>query len=322
MQLQRRQFLALATGMALSPAATRAAPAHAYPTRPVRWIVAGVAGNAPDTYARLLGAWLSERFGQPVVIENRAGAGGNIGTAAAVRAPADGYTLLLVSATNAISATLYDNLNFNFIRDIAPVAAIARVPLVLVASPALPIKTVPELIAYAKAHPGRITMATGGKGTSPHLSGELFKIMAGIDIVHVPYLSVAHALTHLVGGQVQIMFDAVTPSIEHIKAGKLRALAVTTAGRWKELPDVPIMSEFLPGFEASGWFGVGAPMGTPAEIVERLNREINAGLRSPTISDRLADTAFVLSPAEFAKFIADETQKWAAVVKKAGIKPD
>ncbi len=322
MHLQRRQFLALATGMALSPATTRAAPAHAYPTRPVRWIVAGAAGNPPDTYARLLAAWLTERLGQPIVIENRAGAGGNIGTAAVARAPADGYTLLLVSTTNAISATLYDSLNFNFIRDIAPVAAIARVPLVLGASPALPVKTIPELIAYAKAHPGTITMASAARGTSPHLAGEMFKIMAGIDIVHVPYSSVAQAMTDLVSGQVQIMFDAVTSSIEHIKAGSLRALAVTTAGRWKGLPDIPSASEFLPGYEASAWFGVGAPMGTPAEIVERLNREINAGLGSPTISERLADTAFALSPAEFAKFITDETQKWATVVKKAGVKPD
>jgi tripartite-type tricarboxylate transporter receptor subunit TctC len=321
-QISRRHFLSLAAVAAVEPINSQRAMAQAYPTRPVRWIVGGTAGSPTDTYARLLGQWLSERLGQPFVIENRPGSGGNIGTAAVVRAPADGYTLLLVSATNAISATLYEKLNFDFIRDIAPVAAIARVPLVLVANPTVPAKTVPELIAYAKANPGRLSMASAGKGTSPYVSAQLFKMMARIDMVHVPYTSQPPALTDLIGGQVHVMFDGISSAIEHIKAGKLRPLAITAATRWKELPDVPTMSEFLPGYEASGWFGVGAPIGTPAEIIERLNSEINAGLASPLIKAQLGDTVLAISPADFGRLIADETEKWAKVVRAAGIKPD
>jgi len=321
-QISRRHFLSLAVVAAVAPINPRRAIAQAYPTRPVRWIVGGTAGSPTDTYARLLGQWLSERLGQPFVIENRPGSGGNIGTAAAVRAPADGYSLLLVSTTNAISASMYEKLDFDFIRDIAPVAAIARVPLVFVGNPTVPAKTVPELIAYAKANPGRISMATAGKGTSPYVSAELFKMMTGVDIVHVPYRSESPALTDLIGGQVHIMFGSISFSIEHIKAGRLRPLATTAATRWKELPDVPTMSEFLPGYEASGWFGVGAPIGTPAEVIERLNSEINTGLASPLIKAQLGDTVLAMSPAAFGRLIADETEKWAKVVRAAGIKPD
>jgi len=321
-QISRRHFLSVAVGGALAPINPRRVIAEAYPTRPVRWIVGGTAGSPVDTYARLLGQWLSERLGQPFVIENRPGSGGNIGTAAAVRAPADGYSLLLVSTTNAISATLYEKLNFDFIRDIAPVAAIARVPLVLEANPTVPAKTVPELIAYAKVNPGKVTMATAGKGTSPYVSGELFKMMAGIDMVHVPYRSGLPALTDLIAGQVHVMFDGILSSIDHIKAGRLRPLATTAATRLKELPDIPTISEFLPGYEASSWFGVGAPIGTPAEIIERLNSEINAGLANPQIKAQLGDTVLAMSPADFGRLIADETEKWAKVVRTAGIKPD
>jgi tripartite-type tricarboxylate transporter receptor subunit TctC len=322
MTLERRQFLSLVAGMALSPIVAQRAMAQAYPTRPVRWIVGGTAGSPTDTYARLLGQWLSERLGQPFVIENRPGSGGNIGTAAVVRAPVDGYTLLLVSATNAISATLYEKLNFDFIRDIAPVAAIARVPLVLVANPKLPAKTVPELIAYAKANPGKVSMASAGKGTSPYVCAQLFKMMAGIDMVHVPYSSQPPALTDLIGGQVQVMFDGISSSIEHVKAGSLRPLATTVAMRWRELPDVPAMSEFLPGFEASAWFGVGAPRNTPVKIIELLNREINAGLADSKIKERLGDTVLTMSSADFGRLIVNDTEKWAKVIRAAGIKPD
>lgn len=322
MQISRRHFLSLAAAAEVAHINPRMALAQVYPTRPVRWIVGGTAGSPTDIYARLLGQWLSERLGQPFVIENRPGSGGNIGTAAAVRAPADGYSLLLVSTTNAISATLYEKLDFDFIRDIAPVATIARAPLVLVANPTVPARTVPELIAYAKANPGRISMATAGKGTSPYVSAELFKLMAGIDMVHVPYRSAPPALTDLIGGQVHVMFDGLPSSIDHIKSGRLRPLATTAATRWKELPDVPTVGEFLPGYEASSWFGVGAPKGTPAEIIERLNREINAGLSSPQIRAQLGDTALAMSAAEFGRLIADDTEKWARVIGAAGIKPD
>jgi len=321
-QISRRLFLSLAVFAAVAPNNPRRAIAQAYPIRPVRWIVGGSAGSPTDTYARSLGQWLSERLGQPFVIENRPGSGGNIGTAAAVRASADGYSLLLVSTTNAISATLYEKLSFDFIRDIAPVAAIARVPLVLEGNPTVPAKTVRELIAYAKANPGRIILASPGIGTLPHLLGELFKMIAGIDMVHVPYRSGAPALTDLIGGQVHVYFDSISSSIEHIKAGKLRPLATTAATRWKELPDVPTMSEFLPGYEASAWFGAGAPTGTPAEIIERLNSEINAGLANPLIKAQLGDTVLPISPADFGSLIADETEKWAKVVRTARIKPD
>ncbi len=324
MKLPRRKFLHLAAGAAALPAVTRFATAQTYPTRPARFVVGFAPGSAPDILARLIGRWLSERLGQPFIIDNRPGAGGNIGAEAVVRAPADGYTLLMVSSANAVNATLYDKLNFNFIGDIAPVATIVRQPLVMAVNPSVPAKTVPEFIAYAKANPGKISMASAGTGTLPHVAGELFKMMAGIDLAHVPYRGGGPALTDLIGGQVQVIFIAMVVSIDHVKAGKLRALAVTTAMRSEALPDIPTVADFLPGFEASGWFGVGAPKNTSAEIVDRLNQEINAGLSNPKIKAQLADLGggeLALSPADFGKLIADETEKWGKVVKFAGIKP-
>jgi tripartite-type tricarboxylate transporter receptor subunit TctC len=321
----RRQFLHLTAGAAALPAASRIARAQAYPTRPVRVIVGFPAGGTVDTFARMMGQWLSERLGQPSVIENRLGAAGNIATEAVVRAPPDGYTLLMVNPPHAINATLYEKLNYNFIRDIAPVAGIIRVPNVMVVNPSFPAKTVPEFIAYAKANPGKINMASAGNGTSIHVSGELFKMMTGVNMVHVPYRGGPPALTDLIGGQVQVMFDNITTSIEYIRAGKLRPLAVTTATRWEGLPDVPTVSDFVPGFEASGWQGVGAPKNTPPQIVDKLNREINAALADPKIKARLADlggTVVPGSPADFGKLIADETEKWAKVIKFANMKPE
>jgi len=310
-------------GAAVIPAVSRFAWAEGYPTKPVRWIVPFPPGGGTDIVARLIGQWLSERFGQPFVIENRPGAGTNIGTEAVVRAPPDGYTLLLVASVNAINATLYDKLSFNFIRDIAPVASIMRQPLIMLVNPALPVKTVPEFIAYAKANLGKINMASAGNGTSQHVSGELFKIMAGIDMVHVPYRGTAPALTDLLGGQVQVYFATPGPSIEYVRVGKLRALAVTTAARWETLPDLPTVGDFLPGFEASLVYGLGAPKNTPAEIIDKLNREVNAGLAEPKIKARLADldgAALMGSPADFAKLIAAETEKWGKVIRAADIK--
>jgi tripartite-type tricarboxylate transporter receptor subunit TctC len=325
MRLPRRQFLHLAAGAAALPVLSRAAWAQAYPSRPVRWIVGAAGGSSPDIFARLLAQWLSERLGQPFVTDNRPGAGGNIATETAVRAPADGYTLLLVPTNNAISASLYDKLNFDFIRDIAPVAAIARAPLVMLVNPSVPAKTVPEFIAYAKANPGKLNMASPGIGTPGHLTGELFKMMAGVDMIHVPYRSGAPAQTDLIGGQVQVMFITPVGLIEYVQADKLRALAVTTATRSDALPDIPTVREFVPGYEASAWFGVGAPNGTPADAIDKLNKEINAGLADPKMKARLADlgaTALALSPADFGKLIADETEKWGKVIRFAGIKPD
>jgi tripartite-type tricarboxylate transporter receptor subunit TctC len=290
----------------------------------VRLIVGFAAGGTPDILARLMGQWLSERLGQQCVIENRIGAGGNIAIETVVNAPADGYTLLLVPTAAAINATLYDKLNYNFIRDIAPIAGIIRAPNVMLVNPSIPARTVPEFIAYAKANPGKVNMASAGNGSGPHLGGELFKMMAGVDIVHVPYRGGAPALADLIGGQVQVLFSA-TPADEYIRAGKVRALAVTTATRSDALPDVPAVSEFLPGYEASAWFGVGAPTNTPAEIVDKLNKEINAGLADPKIKVRLASlggTVLAGSPADFGKLIADETEKWGKVIKFAGIKPE
>jgi len=321
----RRQFLHLAVGGAALPAVPRFAWAQAYPSRLVRIIVGFPPGGPSDILARLMGQWLSERLGQPFVIENRPGAGGNIGTEAVVKAPPDGYTLLQVDATRAINATLYTNLNFNFIRDITPVIGIMRVPGVIVVHPSIPATTVPEFIAYAKANPGKLSMASGGNGTPQHLYGELFKMMAGVDIVHVPYRGNAPATTDLLGGQVQVMFGAVPDSIEYIRAGKLRPLAVTTATRLEVLPNIPTVGEFLPGYAASGWQGVGAPKNTPADIVDKLNKEINAGLADPKIKARIADlggTVLAGSPADFGKLIAEETEKWAKVIKFAGIKPE
>jgi tripartite-type tricarboxylate transporter receptor subunit TctC len=325
MKPSRRRFLHLAAGASALPAVSRIARAQSYPTRPVHLIVPFAPGGTTDILARLMGQWLSERLGQQLIIENRPGAGSNIGTEAVVRAPADGYTLLMVSITAAVNATLYDNLNFNFIRDIAPLASIMRVPNVMEVNPSVTARTVPEFIAYAKANPGKINMASVGNGSSPHVFGELFKAMTGIDMVHVPYRGGAPALTDLLGGQVQVMFDNVTNSIEYIRAGRLRPLAVTTASRSEALPDIPTIGEFVPGYEASAWFGVGAPKSTPAEIIDKLNKEVNAALADAKVRARLADLGSVpmpMTPAEFGKFIGDETEKWGKVVKFAGIKAE
>jgi tripartite-type tricarboxylate transporter receptor subunit TctC len=325
MKLPRREFLHLAAGAAALPAVSRIAWAQAYPSRPVRLIVGFAPGGTTDITARLIGQWLSERLGQQFLIENRTGAATNIATEAVVRAPADGYTLLLVTASNAINATLYDKLGFNFIRDIAPVAGIIRYPLVMQVNPSFPAKTVPEFISHAKSNPGKVSYGSGGIGTSIHVASELFKMMAGIDMIHVPYRGGAPAMTDLMGGQIQVVFNPVPESMEHIKAGKLRPLAVTGATRSEALPDVPTVGDFVPGFEASALQGIGAPKDTPAEIVEKLNKEINAGLADPKLKARFADlgaTVFVVSPADFGKFVADETEKWAEVIKFAGAKAE
>jgi tripartite-type tricarboxylate transporter receptor subunit TctC len=325
MKLPRRNFLRLAAGAAASPVAARVARAQAYPSRPIRWIVAGAPGNTTDIIARLMGQWLSERLGQPVVIENRPGAGSNIGTEAAVRSPPDGYTLLLIGSPQVINVTLYEKLSFNLIRDIAPVASMSYAPNVMVVGPTFPARTVPELIAYAKANPGRINFASPGIGTSIHVSGELFKMLTGIDMVHVPYRGTPAALNDLMSGQVQLMFDNLSTSISFIRDGRLRPLAVTSAARWEGLPDVPPLADFVPGFEASGFGGVGVPAGTPVEIVEKLNKEINAGLADPRIKARFAElgeSVLALSPAEYGKVLAAEVEKWARVVKFSGAKAD
>jgi tripartite-type tricarboxylate transporter receptor subunit TctC len=324
-KLPRRRFLHLAAGAAALPAVSRIARAQAYPSRPVRIIVPFAAGGGTDITARLMGQWLSERLGQPFVIENRPGATGNIGTEAAVRAPADGYTLLMAGTANASNATLYDKLNFNFIRDIAPVASIMRQPLVMEVNPSVPARTIPEFIAYAKANPGKINMASSGSGGTLHVAGELFKMMAGVNLVHVQYRGSGPALVDLLGGQVQGMFDGAASSIEYIRAGKLRALAVTTATRSNVLPNIPTLSEFVPGYEASDWYGIGVPKNTSAEIIDKLNKEINAALADPRLQARFADlggTVFPGSPAEFGKFVAEETEKWAKVIRAANIKPE
>jgi len=321
----RRQFLHLAAGAAALPAMSRIAFAQAYPTRPVHFIVGLAAGGGADILARLMGQWLSERLGQQFVVENRPGAGTNVATEAVVRAPADGYTLLMVLPPNAVNATLYQKLNFSFIRDIAPVAGLIRTPLAMEVNPSFPAKTVPEFIAYAKANPDKISMASAGIGTSGHVAGELFKMMAHVDMVHVPYRGGAPAIIDLLGGQVQVLFDPVSSSTEYIRAGKLRALAVTTATRSEALPDIPTVADFVPGYEASAFFGVGAPKNTPADIIEKLNKEINAGLADPKLKARLADlggTVIAGSRADFGRLLADETEKWAKVVKLAGMKPE
>jgi tripartite-type tricarboxylate transporter receptor subunit TctC len=323
-KLSRRAFLHLAAGAAF-PAASRTAWAQAYPTRPVRLIVGFAAGGPTDLAARLIGQWLSERLGQQFVIENRPGAGSNIATEAVVRASPDGYTLLLVGASAAINATLYRNLNFNFIRDIAPVASIFRVPLVMMVNPSFPAKTVPEFLAYARANAGKLNSASGGNGTPAHVAGELFKMMTGIDMIHIPYRGDSAAVADLLAGQVQVMFPAMSASVEFIRAGKLRALAVTTASRSEALPEVPCMSDYVPGYEASGWYGIGVPRSTPAEIVEKLNKEINAVLADSKRSARLADlgaTALPGSAADFGRLVAEETEKWGRVVRFSGAKPE
>jgi tripartite-type tricarboxylate transporter receptor subunit TctC len=324
MEFPRRQFLRLATCAAAWPAATRIAAAQTYPARPVRLIEGFGPGGTPDIVARLIGQWLSERLGQSFVVENRTGAGGTIGTEAVVRAPADGYTLLAVTTANAVDASFYDKLNYNFIRDTAPVASVMRTPFVMEVHPSFPAKTVAEFIAYAKANPRRLNMASAGNGTSTHLTGELFKMMSGVDMVHVAYRSGPQAITDLIGGQVQVYFGPMPASIEFIRSGRLRALAVTTATRSQALPDIPSLAEFVPGYETSYWVGLAAPKNTPTATIDKLNGAINAGLADAGMQSRLAQlgaSAFAGSPAEFGRFIADETEKWAKVVKFSGARP-
>ena len=323
--LGRRTFLQLAAGAAALPAVSHVARAQTYPTRPVRLVVGAPAGGGFDIVARLMGQWLSERLGQSFVIENRPGAGSNIATEAVVRALPDGYTLVLVTAVNAISTSLYEKLSFNLSRDIAPVASITRVHDVMVANLSVPSRTVPEFIAYAKANPGKLTMASGGVGTPSHLEGELFKTMTGVDMLHVPYRGTAPSLTDLLGGQVQVTFTSMPSVIEYIRAGRLRALAVTTATRSEALPDIPTVGEFLPGYEGGIWYGLGAPKATPAEIVNKLNKEVNAALDDPKMKARLADlggTVLPGSPADFGKHILEETEKWGKVIRAANIKAE
>jgi tripartite-type tricarboxylate transporter receptor subunit TctC len=321
MKPSRRKFLHVAAGAVV--ALPRSGIAQSYPTRPVRTIVGFAAGGSTDISARLMAQWLTERLGQSFVVENRPGAGSNIGTEAVVNAPADGYTLLVGATANAINASLYAKLNFDFMRDTVPVCGIIRVPNVMEVNLSIPARTVPEFIAYAKANPGKLSMASGGVGASSHMSGELFKAMTGIDMVHVPYRGVSPALTDLIGGQVQVLFDTMPNAIEYIKAGKLRALGVTTLMRSTAMPELPTVAEFLPGYESSAWYGVSAPKGTPTDIVERLNKEINAGLSDPKLGARLAELGGIAmhgTPAEFGKLIADETAKWAQVIRTANIK--
>jgi tripartite-type tricarboxylate transporter receptor subunit TctC len=324
MKLPRRQFLHLAAGAAVIPAVSRIAMAQTYPTRLVRLIVGFPAGGTTDIGARLMGQWLSDRLGQPFIVENRPGASTNIATEAVVRSPPDGYTLLAATGTNAINAALY-KLNFNFVRDITMVAGITRSPLVLEVHPAVPVNTVPEFIAYAKANPGKISLGSFGTGTVSQMAGELFKMLASVDILPVPYRGSAPLVTDLLGGQVQAAFDNLPASIEHIKAGKLRALAITTATRSDRLPGIPTLGEFLPGFEATAWGGIGAPRNTPADIIDKLNKEINAGLTDPKVKTRIADLgamAFTGSPADLGRLVADETDRWATVIRAANIAPE
>lgn len=325
MRLLRRKFLHLAAGAAVLPALPRVASALDYPTRPVHLIVGYAPGGTNDISARLVGQWLSERLGRQFVIENRPGAGSNLATETVVQAPPDGYTLLLVNTSNAINSTLYDKLNFNFIRDVAPVAGIRRSPQVMVVNPSVPASTVPEFIAYATANPGKVNMGSAGIGSVTHICGELFKMLSGVNLVHVPYRGGGPALVDLLGGQVQVMFLGIAESMEHIKAGRLRALAVTTATRSAALPDIPTVGEFVAGYEAIPFNGIGAPKSTPADIIDKLNKETNAGLADPKLKARLADSGGVpmpMTPADFGKVIADETEKWAKVIRAANIKPE
>jgi tripartite-type tricarboxylate transporter receptor subunit TctC len=325
MKLPRRQFLHLAAGAAALPTVSRFACAQAYPSRPVHLILPFGPAGATDITARLIGQWLSERLGQQFLIENRPGAGGNIATEAVVRAAPDGYTLLYVTTANASNATLYDKLNFNFIRDIVPIAPIVSFPYIMVVNPSVPAKTLPEFIAYAKAYPGKINMASPGIGSTPHLNGELFKVMTSTNMVHVPYRSAGAALTDLLSGQVQLYFGTTASSLEYVRTGKLRVLAVTIERRLDALPGIPTVAEFVPGYEASNWYGVGAPKATPAEIIDKLNKEFSAVLADPNMKARLADLGGMVlagSPADFGKLIADETEKWGKVVKFIGIQVD
>ena len=323
MGIPRRRFLQLAAGAAALPAVSRSASAQAYPSQPIRIIVGFAAGSGSDIFARLMAQWLSERLGQSVLIENRPGAGGNIGTEAVVKAPPDGYTLLQWVPANAVNNSLYEKLSFNFLRDIAPVAGTARAPYVVVVNPELPVKTIPELIAHAKANPGKLNFASAGVGTGIHMAGELFKLTTGVNMVHVPYRGAAGAMTDLIGGQVQLMFDTTAASIPHIKGGKVRALAVTTATRSALLPDLPTVADTVPGYEASGPFGLGAPKDTPPAILEKLNKEINAVLADPKAKARLADLGsepLTGTPAEIGRMLAAKSDKWAKVIKAANIK--
>ena len=325
MKLPRRQFLHLATAIAALLAVSRRTSAQSYPTRAVRIVVGYPAGGGVDITARLIGQWLSERLGQQFIIENRPGAGSNVATEAVTHAAADGYTLFLVTAANAVNATLYSKLNFDFIRDIAPVAGLSRVPLVMVVNPSLPTKTVPEFIAYAKANPGKINLANGGLGGADHVSGELFKMLTDINVIQVPYRGTSPALADLLGGQVQLMFASMPSAIGYIRDGQIRALAVTTAMRSEAMPELTTVAEFVPGFEASQWYGIGVPKGTPAEIIDKLNKEINAGLSDPKMKARFADLGGMMlsgTPGGFEKLIADETEKWGKVVKYSGVKAD
>jgi tripartite-type tricarboxylate transporter receptor subunit TctC len=325
MKFLRRQFLQATAGTAVLAALMGMSWAQNYPLQPARIIVGAAAGSSPDIFARLMGKWLSDRLGQQFIIENRPGAAGNIGTDVVVHSPPDGYTILLVAAANAINATLYEKLNFNFIRDIVPVASIVRTPHVMVINPSVPVKTVSEFIAYAKANPGKLNFGSAGNGSSIHMAGELFKIMTGVNMVHVPYRGGAPAITDLLGGQIQVVFDTTPNSMAHIKAGRLRALAVTTATRSEALPDIPTVGESVSDYEVSSWWGVGVPKGTPVEIVDKLNAAINAGLADPEITARLGELGGVPlagSPSDFSKLIADETRKWAKVVKFSGAKSD
>ena len=323
MKLPRRAFLHLTAGAVALPAVSRIAWAQAYPSRPVRLIVQVPAGGAPDIIARVMGEWLSERLGQQFVIDNRPGASGNVATEAVIRSPADGYTLLLAMSANAINPSLYENLRFHFARDAAPVASIGRIPLALEINPSQPPKTIPEFIAYAKAHPGKINVASTGNGTPLHVAAEMFKMMAGVNLVHVAYRGEPTAIADLIAGQVQAIFGVLPSTLPYIRSGQLRALGVTAAKRQDVLPDVPAIAEFLPGYEASGWYGVAAPKDTPPDIVERLNKEVNAGLADPKTRKRLTDLGCLIvegSPADFSKFINDEIEKWTKVVRTAGLK--
>jgi tripartite-type tricarboxylate transporter receptor subunit TctC len=325
MKPTRRQVLQLAAAVAGQPAAPLIARAQVYPTRPVRIIVGFASGGGVDITARLIGQWLSERLGQSFVTENRAGAGGNIGTAVVVNAPPDGYTLLLATVPNTVNTTLYEKLNFDFARDIAPVAGIIRVPQVVLVHPSVPAVTLPDFISYAKANPGKVSMASAGIGSAPHMAGELFNVMAGVNLVHVPYRGQGPALTDLLSGQVQVLFATTPGTTDFIRTGKLRALAVTTASRAEVLPELPTVADFVAGYEASQWYGIGAPKNTPAETVNTLNREINAALTDPRMKSRFAELggeALAGSPAEFGQLIANETEKWAKVVKLARLRPE
>ena len=320
----RRKFLHLAAGAAALPIMSRAARAQAYPSRPVRWIVGYTPGGGNDIFARLMGQWLQDRLGQPFIIENRPGANSNIATEVVVNAPADGYTLLLANFGNASNASLYRNLKFNFIRDVTPVAGIVRVPNLMLVNQSVPAKTVPEFIAYVKANPGKVNMSSAGIGSTGHLAGEFFKMMAGVEFTHVPYRGNAPALADLLGGQVQVLFASLPSSIEYVRTGKVRGLAITSATRSEAAPDLPTVAEFFPGYEVSSWYGIGSPRNTPADVIETLNREVNAGLADAKLKAQLADQGGIVmagTPAAFGKLIVDETEKWAKVMKFAGIKP-